>query len=133
MQRRDFLLLTAAVSLAPLAAQAAFVPYTPGLAEDAITRGDRIILVFSATWCSTCNRQERIMNELRAQNAAYDQRLTLIEVDWDTYGTSDLVRRFNVPRRSTIIALHGTRELGRTVAGTQVSEIRALFDAALSA
>ncbi len=133
MHRRDFLMLTAAVTLAPLAANAAFVPYAPGVAEDAMARGERIILVFSATWCSTCNRQERIMNQLRAQNAAYDQTLTLIEVDWDSYGTSDLARRFNVPRRSTIIALKGEQELGRTVAGTAESEIRALFDAALNA
>lgn len=133
MLRRDFLLLTAAVTLAPLAAKADFVPYTPGLAEDAIARGDRIILNFHATWCSTCNRQVRIMDQLRARNAAYDQRLTLIRVDWDTYSRGDLVRRFAVPRRSTIIALKGDRELGRTVAGTAESEIRALFDAALTA
>lgn len=133
MHRRDFLMLTAAVTLAPLAANAAFVPYAPGVAEDAMARGERIILVFSATWCSTCNRQERIMNQLRAQNAAYDETLTLIEVDWDSYGNSDLVRRFNVPRRSTIIALKGEQELGRTVAGTAEAEIRALFDAALTA
>lgn len=133
MHRRDFLMLTAAVTLAPLAANATFIPYAPGVAEDAMARGERIILVFSATWCSTCNRQERIMNQLRAQNAAYDETLTLIEVDWDSYGNSDLVRRFNVPRRSTIIALKGEQELGRTVAGTAESEIRALFDAALTA
>lgn len=133
MHRRDFMLLTAAVTLAPLAAKAQFIPYTPGVAEDALTRGDRIILNFHATWCSTCNRQVRIMDQLRAQNAAYDQNLTLIRIDWDQYGNSDLVRRFNVPRRSTIIALQGQRELGRTVAGTSESEIRALFDAALTA
>jgi len=57
MQRRDFLILTAAVSLAPLTARADFVDYTPGLAEEAMARGDRIILDFYATWCTTCARQ----------------------------------------------------------------------------
>ncbi|MBN8294261.1 thioredoxin family protein [Rhodobacter sp. NTK016B] len=133
MFRRDFLMLTAAASLMPLGAQAQFVPYAPGLAEDAMQRGDRIILDFYATWCSTCARQQRVMEELRAQNPAYDQNLTLIHVDWDDYGDSELSRRFNVPRRSTIIALKGERELGRTVAGTSVSDIRALFDLALTA
>ncbi len=133
MLRRDFLLLSAAVSLVPLAASASFVPYTPGVAEDAMARGDRIILDFYATWCSTCARQQRIMDQLRAQNPAYDQRLTLIHVDWDSYGNGDLVRRFAVPRRSTIIALKGEQELGRTVAGTSASVIQGLFDLALTA
>ena len=132
MQRRDFLALTAAVSLMPMAARAQFVAYTPGLAEEAMARGDRIILDFYATWCSTCARQQRVMEELRAQNPAYDQNLTLIHVDWDEYGDGELSRRFNVPRRSTIIALKGAQELGRTVAGTSVSDIQALFDLALT-
>lgn len=133
MLRRDFLLLTAAVSLAPLAAKAQFQTYAPGLAEDAIARGDSIILNFHATWCSTCNRQVRIMDALRAENPAYDQRLTMIRIDWDQYGDGELSRRFSVPRRSTIIALKGQTELGRTVAGTSEAEIRALFEAALNA
>ncbi len=133
MLRRDFLMLTAAVSLAPWAAKADFIPYAPGVAEDAMARGERIILDFHATWCSTCARQQRVMEQLRAENPAYDQHLTLINVDWDRFGTSALAQRFAVPRRSTIIALKGETELARTVAGTSVAEIRALFDAALNA
>ncbi len=133
MLRRDFLMLTAAVSLAPWAAKADFIPYAPGVAEDAMARGERIILDFHATWCSTCARQQRVMEQLRAENPAYDQHLTLINVDWDQFGTSALAQRFAVPRRSTIIALKGETELARTVAGTSVAEIRALFDAALNA
>lgn len=133
MLRRDFLALAATISLAPFAARAQFVPYAPGLAEEAMQRGDRLILNFHASWCSTCARQERIMDRLRAENPAYDRQLTLIRVDWDSHSRGDLVRRFSVPRRSTILALHGERELARSVAGTSVAEIRALFDAALTA
>lgn len=133
MHRRDFMMLTAAVSLAPMAARAQFVDYTPELLQRAIDNGDRIILNFYATWCGTCNRQQRVMADLRAANPAYDQNLTLIHVDWDTYENSDLVTWYNVPRRSTIIALKGDEELARTVAGTSVAEIQALFDAALNA
>lgn len=133
MLRRDFLMLTAAVSLAPMTAKADFIPYAPGVAEDAMARGERIILDFHATWCSTCARQQRVMEQLRAENPAYDQHLTLINVDWDQFGTGALAQRFAVPRRSTIIALKGETELARSVAGTSVAEIRALFDAALNA
>ena len=133
MLRRDFLALAASVTLAPLAARAQFIAYTPGLAEEAMRRGDRIILNFHATWCSTCARQERIMDQLRAANPAYDRDLTLIRIDWDLFSTAELTRRLAVPRRSTIVALRGETELGRSVAGTALAEIRALFDAALSA
>lgn len=133
MLRRDFLALAASITLAPLAARAQFIAYTPCLAEEAMRRGDRIILNFHATWCSTCARQERIMDQLRAANPAYDRDLTLIRIDWDLFSTAELTRRLAVPRRSTIVALRGETELGRSVAGTALAEIRALFDAALAA
>ena len=103
------------------------------VAEEAMARGDRIILDFYATWCTTCARQQRVMEALRAENPAYDRDLTLIHVDWDRFGTGDLARRLAVPRRSTIIALKGDQELGRSVAGTAIAEIRSLFDMALTA
>ncbi|MCL4675204.1 MAG: thioredoxin family protein [Pararhodobacter sp.] len=133
MHRRSFLTLAAGALLMPLTARADWTPYAPGVLQPAMDRGDRIILNFYATWCGTCARQQRVMNDLRAQNPAYDRALTLIQVDWDTYSESALVAAFEVPRRSTIIALKGNQELGRTVAGTSVATIQALFDAALNA
>jgi len=133
MHRRNFLTLTAGALLVPLAAHADWTPFAPGVLQPAIDRGDRIILNFYATWCGTCNRQQRIMDGLRAANPRYDQELTMIQVDWDTYSGSEIVTRFNVPRRSTIIAFKGDQELGRTVAGTSTSVIQGLFDQALNA
>ncbi|WP_417600595.1 thioredoxin family protein [Pararhodobacter oceanensis] len=133
MHRRQFLSLTTASLMLPFAARAAFIDYAPGVAEDAMARGERIILDFYATWCSTCARQQRVMDALRVENAEYDRDLTLIHVDWDQYGGGALAQRFAVPRRSTIIALKGEVELGRTVAGTSRADIQALFDLALNA
>lgn len=133
MNRRDFLAVTAGGVMLPFAARADWTDYTPGILQPAMDRGERIILDFHATWCATCARQQRVIDDLRAQNPAYDQNLTLILVDWDTYGRSQVARAFNVPRRSTIIALKGNRELVRTVAGTSVREIQTLLDAALTA
>ena len=49
------------------------------------------------------------------------------------YSQSELAKRLNIPRRSTLVVLKGDRELGRIVAGTQKSKIKALMDAALDA
>ena len=133
MKRRNFLALTAGLSLAPFMAKANWTPYAPGVLQPAMDRNERIILNFYATWCGTCNRQQRVMNDLRAANPAYDANLTFIQVDWDTYGSSALVTEFNVPRRSTIIALQGNVEKARTVAGTSQTDIQAVLDAALNA
>jgi len=133
MNRRRFLTLAGALAVSlPLPAWAAPQPYTPGLAEAAMQRGDRIVLLFSADWCSTCRRQERIIDALRAADPAIDRDLTVIRVDWDRYGNGELARGLAVPRRSTLIALRGEVELDRIVAGTGEAAIRALFARALA-
>lgn len=133
MNRRTLLSLAGALTVTlPLPGWAEPRPYTPGLAEDAMARGERIVLMFSADWCSTCRRQQRIIDALRAADPRIDSDLTVIRVDWDQFGNGDLARRFAVPRRSTLIALRGEVELDRIVAGTSEEAIRALFDRALA-
>ncbi len=107
--------------------------YTPGLAEAAIEAGEVVVLNFWTDWCSTCAAQERVMAGLMRQNPDYGRKLRFIVVDWDEYGNGDLSRGLNIPRRSTLVALKGREEIGRVVAGTGKAEIKALFDAALSA
>lgn len=133
LTRRYFLATGLALAALPSASLAGVETYAPGLAEQAMREGARIVLIFGADWCSTCRRQERIMADLRAANPRYDAGLRLIRVDWDAYGTGDLARALSVPRRSTLIALHGQQELARIVAGTREAEIKALMDRALSA
>ena len=133
MQRR-LVLAFAACLLAPLSAAAEErTYYEPGLAEAAMADGQVILLDFFAPWCSTCRAQERVLTELRGANPAYEEAITFITVDWDTYGDGELSRSLEVPRRSTLIALDGQEELGRIVAGTGEEEIAALLDKALVA
>lgn len=132
MDRRTFLMFAGSLAVVlPLPLRAEPQPYVPGLAEAAMERGERIVLIFSADWCSTCRRQERIIEALRAEDPRIDAELTVIRVDWDQYGDGELSRRLAVPRRSTLIALRGAEELDRLVAGTGEAEIRALFELAL--
>lgn len=134
MNRRDFLALTAAVTLtAPLAAQAESLRYTPGLVEERLAAGETLFLDFKASWCSTCKAQERVINALKAENPAYEKAITFIVIDWDTYKDDVLTVGMNIPRRSTLVVLKGNAELGRIVAGTGRDQIKALLDAGLAA
>lgn len=133
MNRRTLLLSSGALLLAsPLrAAERTF--YTPGLAEAAMDAGEVVILDFWASWCSTCAAQERVIAGLMAENPAYAKKIRLIVVDWDAFGDAELSRSLKIPRRSTLVALKGRDEIARIVAGTGKAEIKALFDAALTA
>lgn len=133
MNRRDFLSLTAAVSLVPALARAGVMDYTPGLVTQALADGKTVFLDFKTSWCTTCAAQERVINTLKAQNSAYDQAITFINVDWDKYSKSDLAKSLRIPRRSTLVVLKGEDELGRIVAGTSKADIKALMDTALAA
>lgn len=134
MLRRDFLALSAAMTLVPPAtAWAEMVEYTPGLVEERLAKGETLFLDFKASWCTTCMAQERVINALRDANPDYDAKLTFVTVDWDLYAKDALTRRLNIPRRSTLVVLKGEAELGRIVAGTGKAEIKALLDAGLAA
>jgi len=134
MQRRDFLALTASLTLVPFASRAGEATlYTPGAAEAAMDAGKIVLLDFWASWCSTCAAQERVLAALKAENPAYEANIQFFVVDWDDHGKGDLSKALNIPRRSTLVALKGREELGRIVAGTGRDEIKALLDTALAA
>lgn len=134
MHRRDFLALTAAVTVAmPVKARAGALDYTPGLVDERLAAGETVFVDFKASWCSTCAAQERVLNALKAENPAYERAITFINVDWDSYRDDALTVFLNIPRRSTLVVLKGDEELGRIVAGTGRAEIKALMDTALAA
>jgi thiol-disulfide isomerase/thioredoxin len=134
LDRRTFILSAAAAGFAPVAVRAAEgLAYTPGMVDGLLAEGRTVFVDFYTNWCSTCAAQSRVIAELRKQNRAYDNALTFVNVDWDQYSRDDLSIRLNIPRRSTLVALHGDQELGRIVAGTSKSDIKALLDRALMA
>ncbi len=132
MNRRSFILAAAAAPFLTTSAMAAgFRDYKSGAIKAALKDGKTVLVDYSATWCSTCKRQERVINALRAADPAYDAALTFIKVDWDTYKSAEVTTSRGIPRRSTLIVLRGDKELGRVVAGTSESQIKALMDTAL--
>ncbi|SMX40264.1 thioredoxin family protein [Maliponia aquimaris] len=133
MHRRSFLALTAGAAALPFAGQAAPLDYTPGLVGAHLKKGETVFLDFKASWCSTCAAQERVIKALKAENPAYEARITFINVDWDSYANDDLTKSLRIPRRSTLVVLKGEQELGRIVAQTSRNAIKGLMDTALSA
>lgn len=136
MKRREFLAVSAAAAsatLVPTLAFAAPLDYVPGMLDDNLAAGKTVFLDFKASWCGTCAAQERVLNKLKAENPAYEQAIVFINVDWDTYGKSTMAERMRIPRRSTLVALKGKDEIGRIVAETRESRIKALLDETLGA
>ncbi|MBV1868577.1 MAG: thioredoxin [Marinosulfonomonas sp.] len=133
MKRRDFLICSAAFAAIPLSAYADALNYKPGLVKSELAAGKTVFLDFTATWCSTCATQARVIDALKAKNPAYGAAISFIDVDWDTYKNSKLAQALNIPRRSTLVALKGDAELGRIVAGTSRKQIKKLMDIALQA
>ena len=133
MQRRTFLATAAACALAGPALAASGQPYRPGLVEEELAAGKTVFIDFYTDWCSTCRAQGKTIAALIADNPAYEQNISFIKVDWDKHSQSNLAKRLNIPRRSTLVVLKGDKELGRIVAGTRKGQIKALMDTALTA
>lgn len=131
--RRRFLGLLAATVLIPISSFAGegMKDYEPGLLETELAAGNTVLVDYSASWCSTCKRQERVISKLRSEHAAYDEKIVFIKVDWDTYSDHEITVMNNIPRRSTLLLLRGDEELGRIVAGTSEAEIKSLLDLGL--
>lgn len=131
MKRRSFLTTATAFTLLPLAARASFVDYAPGMIDAALKDGKTVFVDYTATWCSTCKRQERVIAELMDANPAYAASMTFVKVDWDTFSKHEVTTSRGIPRRSTLLVLKGDKELGRIVAGTATGEIKKLMDKGL--
>ncbi|MEM9434680.1 MAG: thioredoxin family protein [Pseudomonadota bacterium] len=132
MNRRHLLLAAVAVAVTPMAASAdQYVDFSPGVVKDALKDGKTVLVEYAASWCSTCRRQERVINALRAEDPAYDAAITFVKVDWDRFNRHDVAVSRAIPRRSTLVLLRGNDELGRIVAGTSQSQIKGLLDRAL--
>lgn len=133
LKRRTLLALAAAALATPAAAMDSWIAYTPGAIQTALDQGKTVFVDYAADWCSTCQTQERTISALRAENPAYDDAMVFIRVDWDDYGSHEVATSRSIPRRSTLLVLHGDAELGRIVAGTSKSDIAALMNVGLNA
>ena len=135
MNRREFMLVTAAAAAVPALAQAGAktLEYEKGLIEKHLAAGDTVYVDFKTDWCSTCRAMSRRVEKLVEEHPAYGENIVFIDVDFDRWGSSSLTRKLNVPNRSTHIVLKGDQELARVYAKSSERAIKALLDAGLQA
>jgi thioredoxin 1 len=135
LTRRQLLAGMTGLSIASIAAGPAaalmIIPYTGSELESLAASGEPYVINFHATWCPTCAAQQRVLDALQGESEAY-AAIPILRVDWDTYGNGDLARELAIPRRSTLVLMRGTTELGRLVAETRKERIAALLDLASS-
>lgn len=133
MHRRAFFTSAAALCLTPGLAQAySAEPFSPALWRSMRDTSDVVVLNYRASWSLTCQMKADILRALLARHEDY-QRLTFVEVDWDTFGPSVLTQRLGVKRNSTLLVMKGGREVARLEAEPQERKIRGLLDKALAA
>ena len=134
MQRRDFLLLSAAISLAaPMAMAAKVNVYSPELVASELAAGKTVVLDFTASWCISCQSQGRAIQALRDANPAYDKTITVVDLDWDTYKNTDLAKQYGVTNRGSLVFLRGDKIIAQTYSHSSKADLKALFDQAAAA
>ena len=132
MNRRSFVASTLAIAAVPgLSLAGAGEDGTPADVAQALANGETVFIDFYAKWCSTCARQERVIETILRDEPAYRESVRFFALDWDRHQSSDLAKSLNIPRRSTLVVLKGDREYGRIVAGTSHAQIKDLMDIAV--
>lgn len=86
-----------------------------------------IVVHVHAAWCTTCQAQKPILENL-AQSEKYKD-VKFYTIDFDTQ--KEALKKFNVTKQSVLIVLKGNKELGRSIGDTSQSSIEKLIDKTL--
>ena len=132
MHRRTFLCSAAALAVPTFGSAYPAQVFTPAVWRDLRGTDQTIVMNFRATWSLTCQIKADLIAEALAEMPAY-ANLTFVDVDWDTFGPSQMTQRLKVTRRSTLLVMKNGEEVTRLVNEPYARRVRALLDAALAA
>lgn len=131
MHRRVFLFSTAAF-LPTLALGYPAETFSPAIWRTVRNTDQTVVLNYRASWSLTCQIKADLIAEAIVENPDY-ARLTFIDVDWDTFGASQLTERLKVKRRSTLLVMKNGTEIARLENEPYAHKVRSLLDTALAA
>lgn len=132
MHRRTFLLSSVAAMVPSLTLAYPADVFSPAIWRELRGSDQVFILNYRASWSLTCQIKAELIAEALAENPAY-QQLMFVDVDWDTFGHSQLTERFKVTRRSTLLVMKNGKEVARLENAPYARQVRALLDTALAA
>lgn len=90
-------------------------PFTEDVFRQAQADNQLVLIDVYATWCPTCRRQHRVLNDYFAKYP--DSSIMVLEVDFDEQ--KDWVTYFKAPRQSTLALYRGDEQLWFSVAQTR--------------
>jgi len=131
MHRRTFLMSTLA-AVPTMALSYPAQTFSPAVWDSLKDQDQTVVMNFRASWSLTCQIKADLIAEALADDPRYGQ-LTFVDVDWDTFGPSQMTQRLKVERRSTLLVMKNGTEITRLVNEPYARRVRALLDAALAA
>ncbi len=132
MHRRTFLLSSVAFLIPTVTLAYPAEMFSPAVWRDLRDQDGVVILNYRASWSLTCQIKADLIAEALMENPAYGQ-LTFVDVDWDTFGRSQLTERLKVTRRSTLLVMKNGKEIARLENAPYARDVRGLLDIALAA
>jgi thiol:disulfide interchange protein len=102
-------------------------PFQSSAFEAAKAEGKSVVVDVTASWCSTCRAQTKIIDTLAAKPEFKD--VLVLKLDYDKQ--KDEMRSLGAQNRSTLIAFKGADETGRSVADTNPASVEQLFASTL--
>ena len=129
MLRKSRLVLFFTLLISPFALALEKVPFDPDHFATLQANNEVILVDVYADWCSTCARQQRIIQAFRDENPR--KPFHVLEIDFDD--DKQWVRHFRAPRQSTLLLYAGEQQFWFSVAETRPEIIHAELSKALDA
>lgn len=124
---RSFLGIAALTITAPAFAATDWINYSPSEFAQLQAHHRTIVADVHADWCPTCRAQQPTLDSLRSDPHFRNVAFVKVNFDKDT----DFLRRFRIPRQSTIVVFKGTQETARSIAETRPEQLRAAITAGI--
>ncbi|TVR80922.1 MAG: thioredoxin [Rhodospirillales bacterium] len=101
-------------------AAARSIEYSSEAFAEAQAAGQTIVVDVFANWCPTCQAQQPILEELKADADLADA--LFVQVNYDQH--KDFLRTHRIPRQSVILVFRGEEEVARSIAETDRDRLR---------